>query len=147
MQSVCVEWARKRAAAALTLPPEELDGEQHNRIRTLAASLHELADIQREMGQPECVASYNQSYELALRIHDTAGASTAAFNLGTAYKNLSAIHDLDEAENWYRQSLDLKPAETEWFEPCAWSTWRRKLYAVSGCPDCIPTAYRNPGSP
>jgi tetratricopeptide (TPR) repeat protein len=59
------------------------------------------------MGQPACVDSYRESYELALRIGDHPHAATAAFNLGTAYKNLAEIRGLEEAERWYQRSLDL----------------------------------------
>ncbi len=107
LQSACVEWDRKRAAEALALSPKVLNRDQRNRIRALAVSLHQLAQIQRQLDQAECVESYNQSYELALRIQDTAAAATVAFNLGHAYEDLPDIKNLDEAERWYQQSLGL----------------------------------------
>jgi tetratricopeptide (TPR) repeat protein len=107
LQIACVEWDRKHAAEALALSPKELSALQRHRIRTLATSLHEMAEIQRELDHAERVESYNQSYELALRIQDTALAAIVAFNLGHVYQDLPAIRNLDEAERWYRQSLGM----------------------------------------
>lgn len=107
LQRPRVEWDRRRAASALALPPEALDGTQRNAIRTLAASLHTLGQIQRELGQAECVKSYEETAGLTHRIGDKAAEASAAFNLGHAYKNLPAIRDLTQAEQWYRRSLEL----------------------------------------
>jgi tetratricopeptide (TPR) repeat protein len=107
LQRVHVDWNRRRAAAALALPPESLNGVQRNVIRTLAASLHELGQIQRELEQPECVAAYDESLRLSEQIGERAGAAICAFNLGTAYKDIPAIRDLAQAERWYRRCLEL----------------------------------------
>ena len=72
LQGVRVEWDRPRAAPALAVPPDARDAAQRNAIRTLAVSLHELAQIQRELGQPACVASYEESLGLAEQIGDRA---------------------------------------------------------------------------
>jgi len=95
LQKLSVEWNRGRAR------DDDTNGQ-----RTLAASLHELGEIQREMGRAECVAAYRESFELAQRIGDGSGAAVSAFNLGNAYLNLR--HDLTEAERWYRRSLELR---------------------------------------
>ncbi len=78
-----------------------------NSIRTLAVSLHELGEIQREIGRPKCADAYRESFDLLLRIGDHAAAGGAAFNLGRAYQELSALRNLDEAERWYRKSLEV----------------------------------------
>jgi tetratricopeptide (TPR) repeat protein len=102
-----VDWTRQRAAAALALPMERLDAAQRNAIRSLAASLHELGQIQRELGQPECISAYEESLELSEQIGEKAGAAICAFNLGRAYTDIPAIRDLAQAERWYRRSLEL----------------------------------------
>jgi len=107
LQQVHLDWDRRRAADALAVPAEKLDGIQHNNIRSLAASLHRLAQIQRELKQEECVAGYEEALELAERIGEHAAAAVCALNLGNAYKNLPAIRDLGNAEQWYRRSLEL----------------------------------------
>jgi tetratricopeptide (TPR) repeat protein len=112
LQRVCVDWDRQRAAPALAafgrgVRPDALDGAGRNAIHTLAASLHDLAQIQRELGQPECVAAYEETAALMHRIGDPAEA-TAAFNLGHAYLTLPAIRDLAQAERWYRRDLELE---------------------------------------
>ena len=71
------------------------------------SSLHELGEIQRERQEPGCIASYEEALDLAEQIGERAGAATCAFNLGTAYKDIPAIRDLDQAEHWYRRSLEL----------------------------------------
>src|SRR5207247_191773 len=58
-------------------------------------------------GQPECIESYKESYRLALHIDDRSTADADAFNIGNAYKNVSALRNLPEAERWYQRSLEL----------------------------------------
>jgi tetratricopeptide (TPR) repeat protein len=108
LQHVCVEWDRKNAAPFLSLPPEPLNDSQKNVVRTLAASLHELGEIQRELGQAECVKAYEETVDLTHRISDKAVEASAAFNLGRAYTELHALRDLAQAERWYKRSLDLR---------------------------------------
>jgi tetratricopeptide (TPR) repeat protein len=107
LQRAVAEWDRQRASAALALPPEEWDSAQSNMIRSLAVSVHELGQIQRKTARPECVESYKEAYDLALRIKDEQDAAIAAFNLGNAYIALPVIRDLGEAERWSQRSLDL----------------------------------------
>jgi len=87
--------------------PEKLDYVQLMKIRNLSASLHELAQIQRELGLPECVASYEESLKLAERIGDKAYAAIPAHNLDNAYKDIPKIRNLAKAESWVLYSLEL----------------------------------------
>ena len=107
LQRAQVEWTRQRAAPALAAPPETLDGAQRNAIRSLAVSLAQLGDIQREQGQPECVTTSQEAITLYQRIGDRAAEAIRTFNLGHAYKNLPALRDLAQAERWYRRSLEM----------------------------------------
>lgn len=108
LQRVVVDWARRYAAPVHELPREDLDGSQLNKLRSLAASLHELADIRRELGWEDCVAVYEESLELAESIGDRALAATCAINLSNAYDEIPALRDLREAERWCRRSLELR---------------------------------------
>ncbi|MCC2111468.1 MAG: CHAT domain-containing protein [Hyphomicrobiales bacterium] len=110
LQRKRVEWNRNRAGEALATPPEYRDAKQKNDIRNLAASLHELGEIQRESGDSECVASYRESFELAGSIGDRPGQAVCAFNLGIAYMDIDSICDFDRAEHWLSQSFDLRAA-------------------------------------
>jgi tetratricopeptide (TPR) repeat protein len=94
LQKLLVEWSRGHAR-----------DDDTNSQWTLAASLQELGEIQREMGRPECVAAYLASFELDQRIGDDPGASVSAYILGNAYLDL---RDLTEGERWYRKSLELR---------------------------------------
>jgi hypothetical protein len=103
-----VEYAHRNAAGLLQRPVGSLDAGEKNSLRSLAASLHELGQIQRELGLPDCAKNYQESLELSENIGERAGAATCAFNLGHAYKNLPALRNLDEAERWYQRSLELR---------------------------------------
>jgi tetratricopeptide (TPR) repeat protein len=94
---------RDRLAAVLPL----LSDVERNAIRTLAVSLHELGQIQRERQEQGCIASYEEALDLAEQIGDRAAAAACAFNLGIAYHEIPAIRDLDQAERGYRRSLEL----------------------------------------
>jgi tetratricopeptide (TPR) repeat protein len=107
LQTLGVDWNRQRAAPALALPAENLESRERNAIRTLAASLHELGEIRRELGRADCVPVYEEALALSERIGERAGAATCTFNLGHAFKNLPSLRDLDQAERWYRRSLEL----------------------------------------
>jgi len=107
LQRIEVEWIRQRATPALALPPETLDSEQRNAIRSLSVSLHELGEIQRELDQPECMTAYERSLALSEKIGERAVAAVCAAKLGNAYKDLPALRDLAKAEDWYRRSLEL----------------------------------------
>ena len=107
LQSLRVAWDRRRAAPALALPLEELDSSGRNDIRTLAVSLHELGEIQREIGQIDCVKNYEQALSLFEQLGYKTEAAYCAFNLGHAYKNLRQLRNLNQAEHWYRRSLEL----------------------------------------
>ena len=106
LQRVCVERDRSRAASLLSRPAESLSAGEKNTLRTLAMSLGELGRIQQEIGQPDCVKSFQETFEITQHIGDVS-AAIAAFNLGHAYKNLPALRNLDEAERWYQRALSL----------------------------------------
>ncbi|MEI7644831.1 MAG: CHAT domain-containing protein [Chloroflexales bacterium] len=108
LQGLRVDYARQQAALLLALPPEQLEAGQRNSLRSLGVALHELGQIQREEGVAACVGSYQEGYDLALRIGDHAVAAACAFNLGHAYMQIPALRDLAQAETWYRRSLELR---------------------------------------
>ncbi|HXG24454.1 MAG TPA: hypothetical protein VNJ09_07875, partial [Chthonomonadales bacterium] len=103
-----VDEQRRRAAPLLRRPADELTAAENNALRSLAVSLQVLGHLQSQSGKIECVSTYEEGYELSLRIGDQSVAVTA-FNLGHAYKDLPALRNLDEAERWYRRSLELRP--------------------------------------
>jgi tetratricopeptide (TPR) repeat protein len=108
LQGLQVDYQRQRAAPLLALPPAQLDSSQRHTLRSLAVSVEMLGHLQREQGDAACVASYQESYELDLRIGEQAGAAICAFNLGRVYGgNVPALRDLAQAEQWYRRALEL----------------------------------------
>jgi tetratricopeptide (TPR) repeat protein len=107
LQRACVDWGHKRAATALAAPPEALDSTKRNVIRTLAVSLEALGSLQCELGKSECVDSYKEAIELVERICDKSEEAICTYNLGNAYLAISTIRNLEQAEQWYRRSLEL----------------------------------------
>ncbi len=107
LQRLLVDFDRQRAQKVLITSPENLNPSERNDIRSLAVSLHELAQIQREKNQSQCVDYYTESLNLAERINDKSAAAICAFNLGNAYKDITEIRDFDLAEKFYQYSLDL----------------------------------------
>lgn len=111
LQRNSVEWSRKRAAPALATATGTLDAGQKSRIHSLATAVHGLAEVRRELGEPECIALYEEAAGLAERIGDRSGQATVAFNLGHVYKDIPSVRDLSKAEEWYRRSLALRPED------------------------------------
>jgi tetratricopeptide (TPR) repeat protein len=95
---------RDRLAAVLP----SLTQAERIQIRSLAVSLQGLGHIQREGKESGCIASYEEALELGVQIGDRAFAASCAFNMGTAYETISDIRDLDQAEIWYRHSLEFR---------------------------------------
>ncbi|WP_295440815.1 tetratricopeptide repeat protein [uncultured Thiodictyon sp.] len=115
LQRRAVDWHRERAEPLLARPAAGLDGDDRNRLRTMAASLHELGEIRRGQEHPDCVAAYEEALALLERIGETAQAAICAFNLGHVHTGvrgpggIPALRDLPKAEHWYRRSLALRP--------------------------------------
>ncbi len=107
LQRVRVDWNRRRAAFLLTRPVESLSAGEKGTLRTLGVSLGQLSDIQREQGKAECVDSTKEAIEIYHAIGDYTTEAIRAFNLGHTYKDLPTLRNLDEAERWYRRSLEL----------------------------------------
>jgi tetratricopeptide (TPR) repeat protein len=107
LQHARLAWNRMRAAAALAIPPEQLNEDQRMRIRNLAVSEHELGDLLRFRQKVECVEVYRETLELARRIGDQQVVAVAALNLGNAYEEIPALRDLNAAERWYQLGLEL----------------------------------------
>ncbi len=84
-----------------------LSRDDRSAIHTLVASLHELGEIQRERQESGCVTSYQEALVLFEKMGDLAGAAICAYNLGNAYLIIPGIRDLNQAEGWYRRSLEL----------------------------------------
>jgi len=111
LQRVSVDWGRQRAQPALAAAPDRRDAAQRDTIRRLGTSLQGLAHTQREQGSPTCAATYREALDMASASGNTVGQAIYAFNLGHAYKDIADLRNLDEAERWYRMSLDLHAAD------------------------------------
>ncbi len=108
LQHAAITWDRKNAAAALATPDAELTERQSNQLRTLAASLLHLGGILRLQDDPGCLAHYEEALSLCPRIGARQEEAIIANNLGNAYEQVPGLVDLDQAERWYRHSLELR---------------------------------------
>ncbi|MEA2883132.1 MAG: hypothetical protein QOH32_2388 [Bradyrhizobium sp.] len=108
LQHLCVDWDRQRAQPLLAGEPEGWNAAERHIIRTFGASLHGLAEIQRERKSAACAATYREVLEVIGTIKDSDALAVCAFNFGHAYKDLPEIRNLDESERWYSQSLELR---------------------------------------
>jgi tetratricopeptide (TPR) repeat protein len=109
LQRLLVNWCREYTREALATAAEQRNDRQRNPVRNLAASIHELGEIQRENNDPACAESYREAFGLGETIGNTAGQATCAFNLGIAYTDIGALRDFDAAEQWLKRSFDLRP--------------------------------------
>jgi tetratricopeptide (TPR) repeat protein len=107
LQRVRVDGDRRLAQPHLAATPGRLNQAQRSAIDGLAVSLQELAHIQREWGNPVCAATFREAFELANAVGNSSLEAVCAFNLGHVYTGIAELHNLDEAEHWYRKSLDL----------------------------------------
>lgn len=113
LQRLLVNFDRNRAQPLLAAAPETLGADERNAIRSLAVTFCGLGQIQREAGQASCADWHRESLRAAEAIGNTALQAVCANELGLAYKVIPGLRDLDEAERWYRRSLDLTaPSDT-----------------------------------
>jgi len=108
LQRLSVDWHRRGAAPFLEQAVGDLDDDARNKVRSLAVSVEMLGSTQRERGETGCVKHYQEALDLYERIGDDRAAAVVAFNLGHTYKNIPALRDLDQAETWYRRSLEMR---------------------------------------
>lgn len=99
-----VEVDRQRAAAFLDAPRTD---DERLAIRTLAVGLQRLGDALIQSDDAEAAAVLREALEIDRSIGDRNGEAIAAFTLGNAYTNVTALRDLDAAANWYQTSLKL----------------------------------------
>jgi hypothetical protein len=120
LQRIRVDWDRQRARLALATASDQRDTKQRHAIRTLAVAMHSLGDIQREQESPTCAATYRESLDLTNAIDDNTGRAACAFNLGLVYQEIPGLRNLDDAEHWYRKSLDLRAPDDKLGRWPAW---------------------------
>jgi tetratricopeptide (TPR) repeat protein len=109
LQNRRIARAREQAAAALAAPASQLTPAQRNQIRDLAASLQYLSYIFYFQQDPSCLPHLKEALALAQLIQDMTAESALASSLGNAYTDVPGLRNLDEAQRWHQQSLDLTP--------------------------------------
>jgi len=107
LQRLNLAVSTERAAAALAIEEERRGDYDRYLIRTLAVDHGHLANILRDLRDPDCVGHYERSTELAGEIGDLGTESRSASDLGEAYLEVPGIRDLDRAEQWFRQAQRL----------------------------------------
>src|SRR5262249_2420488 len=109
LQEKVVLLDRQRAGSVTSLPQDvPLDGEQRHLLRTLGVSLFALGQVCLQQDDAACLALYKESLAIDERIGDKSSQAADYLSLGTAYKDIGAIRDLDAAEAAYQRSLELR---------------------------------------
>ena len=106
LQHAVITWDRDRAATALATPGGQLTPGQRNQIRSLAVSLQSLGIILERQEDPGCLPHFEEALGLYRRIGASTDEAKLAVHMGNAYKDVPGLRDLDQAEHWYRHSLD-----------------------------------------
>jgi tetratricopeptide (TPR) repeat protein len=107
--NVRIAWHRDQAAAALAVPASSLTPVQRNQIGNLGGALVELGNVLLEQDDPECLPALQEAFALEQKADDRWGAAQAAGGLGSVYLSVTELSDLDQAEQWFRRSLQLRP--------------------------------------
>jgi hypothetical protein len=113
LQKMAAEWDLEKAASALAADPCKVDECGRTVIKSYLISMADLARIQLETEDADCVQSYKEAIEKSETHGFGLEAAAYSMNLGNAYKKLAEIRSLDQAEWWYRRSLDLTPEYDE----------------------------------
>jgi tetratricopeptide (TPR) repeat protein len=102
LQRLRVDWIRGRASKDPAGP------------RTLAVALGTLGQIQREAGSAKCIDSFQEAFEIVSGLGDRPLTSIGAFELGRTYE---AAREWDQAESWYRKSMEACPDDDRAVRP------------------------------
>jgi tetratricopeptide (TPR) repeat protein len=105
-----VDVTRQRTAAFVTAPQND---DERLAVRSLAGGLQQLGTALADADDADAAAALREAKELFIRIGDRNAEAIAAFNLGHAYLDITAIRDLDAAESWYRNSLELRDNDAD----------------------------------
>lgn len=109
LEKELVEWSREKTRPALDKDPKEIDDREKIDIWNYISSLNDLAIIQRETGDTDCVKSYEEAIETGEKYGFSEVAIGYSNNLGNAYLSMAQIRDLNKAEYWYKRGLILTP--------------------------------------
>jgi tetratricopeptide (TPR) repeat protein len=109
LQTAAIAWFRDQAAAALTASPASLTTDERYKISNLATSLGDLGNMLLAQDDPGCLPHFREALKLSQRIGHHQGEATYAGSLGNVYVRMPTLRDLDQAEDWFRRSLSLRP--------------------------------------
>jgi tetratricopeptide (TPR) repeat protein len=107
LEKTNVKWCRDRAVLSLAADPHTIDERGLQDIRNYIVSMVDLAHIQTEMGDVECVQSYMEPIEKSEKYGFSSLAAEISMNLGVAYDTVAQIRNIDKSEYWIRRCLDL----------------------------------------
>ena len=97
----------EEAAGALASDHGPLTDAERRQIGGVAAAEGSLGQILPAAGRPECADHLTRAAELFSRIGDDHSEFVAAAALGLAHRDVQQLRDLDQAEYWYRRSLEV----------------------------------------
>jgi hypothetical protein len=100
-------------AAALATAPDQRDATQRHAINDLAIFTWIGCDSAGTRVARPAPRPFARALDLHSTIGETALQAVDAFNLGHVYVEIADLRNPDEAERWYRMSLELPPPTTE----------------------------------
>jgi tetratricopeptide (TPR) repeat protein len=83
----------------------------YEEIHNLAVALESQASFLSAMGSTEGVKLYEEAFALSLNNGDARQAAMCAQGLGWAYREVEAIHDLQQALGWFTKAFGLTPED------------------------------------
>jgi tetratricopeptide (TPR) repeat protein len=107
LQEKSIGYTMKEAGPALDADPHQLDERNLKKIRNYIVSKADLAQIQLSTGDMECVQSYRDVIEKSEKYGFRQLAAAYSMNLGGFYAHMAESRDLDQAESWFKRSLDI----------------------------------------
>jgi len=109
LQKILLNWCRSKAEPMLIIRKEALTEDQRFTLKQYAVSLQDLGLIQDELEEHECADSFREALRINTLLGNIISAANDAHNLGNVYTGNTQLRDLDKAEGYYQQSLNLRP--------------------------------------
>jgi tetratricopeptide (TPR) repeat protein len=107
LQEMLLKCDKFRAEAFLDKIPKNLEVKSLNIVRNYIVSIEALGRIQENMANRKCIDTFMKAFDNYMNFGFRTEAATVASHLGNAFYILSEIRNLDEAERWFKKSLEL----------------------------------------
>jgi len=104
-----LRWERAACRSIKKKAVTDLGPADRKKLQFLGIAVGRLADIKRDMGDPECLRLNRESIRIYRTLQDRAQLSVRLFNLGHVFKNVPQLRNLDEAAKYYTEAYKSYP--------------------------------------